>query len=199
MSSAFGFDVETVFGGGGVGNGRFKKKGKKRMDDMEGMLMGSLGDDFGFGERVLRPAGRANGKGGGFLDIVGMQQFGIPQIAGREPTPSGARRAKRAKVARVTGRKQRQPTMREQSFGAIAGIEGLGKGLDVFGTRVSETARRDIEPIRKGVTRFREKRKAKGEAKETKEKVEEFTKDRPRRVEGRQPPALPDFSQGGFV
>ena len=194
---SFGFDVENVFGGGGIGNGRIRKKGKKKkMDDMEGMLMGSLGDDFGFGERVLRPAGRANGRGGGFLDIVGMQQFGIPQIAGREPTPSGARRAKRAKVARVTGRRQPQ---REQSFGAIAGIEGLGRGLDVFGTRVSETARRDIEPIRKGVTRFREKRKAKGEAKETKEKVEEFTKERPRRVEGSQPPALPDFSQGGFV
>lgn len=193
---SFGFDVENVFGGGGLGNGRFKKKGKKKMDDMEGMLMGSLGDDFGFGERVLRPAGRANGKGGGFLDIVGMQQFGIPQIAGREPTVAGARRAKRAKVARVTGR--RQPR-REQSFGAIAGIEGLGKGLDVFGTRVSETARRDIEPIRKGVTRFRERRKAKGEAKETKERVQEFTRERPRRVEGSQPPALPDFSQGGFV
>jgi len=193
---SFGFDVENVFGGGGIGNGRFKKKGKKRMDDMEGMLMGSLGDDFGFGERVLRPAGRANGRGGGFLDIVGMQQFGIPQIAGREPTVAGARRAKRAKVARVTGR--RQPA-REQSFGAIAGIEGLGRGLDVFGTRVSETARRDIEPIRKGVQKFRAKRKAKGEAKETKEKVEEFTRDRPRRVEGSQPPALPDFSQGGFV
>jgi len=193
---SFGFDVENVFGGGGLGNGRIKKKGKKKMDDMEGMLMGSLGNDFGFGERVLRPAGRANGKGGGFLDIVGMQQFGIPQIAGREPTVAGARRAKRAKVARVTGR--RQPR-REQSFGAIAGIEGLGRGLDVFGTRVSETARRDIEPIRKGVTRFKERRKAKGEAKETKERVQEFTRDRPRRVEGTQPPALPDFSQGGFV
>ena len=190
---SFGFDVENVFGGGGIGNGRIKKKGKKKMDDMEGMLMGSLGDDFGFGERVLRPAGRANGKGGGFLDIVGMQQFGIPQIAGREPTVAGARRAKRAKVARVTGR--RQPA-REQSFGAIAGIEGLGRGLDVFGARVSQTVRRDVEPR---VKRFVARRKAKGEAKETKEKVQEFTRDRPRRVEGSQPPALPDFSQGGFV
>jgi len=190
---SFGFDVENVFGGGGIGNGRIKKKGKKKMDDMEGMLMGSLGDDFGFGERVLRPAGRANGRGGGFLDIVGMQQFGIPQIAGREPTPSGARRAKRARVARATGRRQPQ---REQSFGAIAGIEGLGRGLDVFGARVSQTVRRDVEPR---VRRFVSRRKAKGEAKETKEKVQEFTRDRPRRVEGSQPPALPDFSQGGFV
>jgi len=192
---SFGFDVESIFGGGGIGNGRIKKK-RKKMDDMEDMLMGSLGDDFGFGERVLRPAGRANGRGGGFLDIVGMQQFGIPQIAGREPTVAGARRAKRAKVARVTGR--RQPR-REQSFGAIAGIEGLGRGLDVFGTRVSETARGDIEPIRKGVKKFIAKRKAKGEAKQTKEKVEEFTRERPRRVEARELPALPDFSQGGFV
>ncbi len=193
---SFGFDVENVFGGGGIGNGRFKKKGKKKMDDMEGMLMGSLGDDFGFGERVLRPAGRANGRGGGFLDIVGMQQFGIPQIAGREPTVAGARRAKRARVAKVTGRRQpRQP----QTFGAIAGLEGLGRGVDVFQARVSRTALRDIQPIRKGVERFRARRKAKGEAKETKEKVEEFTRDRPRRVEGREPPALPDFSQGGFV
>jgi len=190
---SFGFDVESVFGGGGIGNGRFKKKGKKKMDDMEGMLMGSLGDDFGFGERVLRPAGRANGRGGGFLDIVGMQQFGIPQIAGREPTVAGARRAKRAKVAKVTGRRQPQ---REQSFGAIAGIEGLGRGLDVFGARVSGTIRSDVEPR---VRRFVSKRKAKGEAKETKERVEEFTRERPRRVEARETPALPDLSQGGFV
>ncbi len=194
--SSFGFDVENVFGGGGIGNGRFRKKGKKKMDDMEDMLMGSLGEDFGFGERILRPAGRANGRGEGFLDIIGMQQFGIPQIAGREPTVAGARRAKRAKVARVTGRRQPRQPRQPQTFGAIAGLEGLGTGIDVLQARTRRTALRDIQPIRRGIQKF----KAKREAKQTRKRVAEFTREREEEEQpSRQPPALPDFSQGGFV
>lgn len=182
---SFGFDPESVFGGSGLGNGRFKKKKSKKKDDMGSMMDESMQDlGFGFnvleiggdfGERVVRPAGRANGRQGGFLDIVGMQQLGIPQIAGREPTVAGARRAKKAKRK---GRKVDTP---------LTGLEGFGRGVGSL-ERVSTTVRGDVGRARKGIKRFREARKLtkQRKAEEKRRRQEE----RRRRV-----PALPEIER----
>jgi len=159
MSGAFGFDPETVFGD----NGKKKKNGVgasvfgrpngiptfRTEDPMLDVL--GLGEDFG--ERIVRRAGKANGKEGGFLGIIGMQQFGIPQIAGREPTVAGAKRARKAKG-------KRRPKV-------ATGFFGLEETL--FGTE--RAVSKDVERAGKAVKRFREKRKAKGEAKETRQRA----------------------------
>ncbi len=162
---SFGFDPETVFG----------NNGKKRKDGIGSSVFGrangiptfrtedpmidvfGLGEDFG--ERVVRRAGRANGKEGGFLGTIGMQQFGLPTIIGREPTVAGARRAKKARKGAPRRRK------------VASGFFGLEETLFGAERRVGQVSRKDIETgvkvIRKKVTKF----KAKREAKETRKRA----------------------------
>lgn len=180
---SFGFDIDTVFGTGR----RVKKTKSKKRDDMASMMDKSM-DDMGlgidvlgiggdFGERIGTPAGKANGRQGGFLDIIGMQQFQIAPIAGREPTVAGAKRARRAK-AKPRGR----GTTKFDS--PLTGLEGLSSGVQGLG-RVQSTVRGDIGTIRKGVKRFREARKLTKQRKtEEKRRREE---ERRRKV-----PALPE-------
>jgi len=170
---SFGFDPDTVFGD----NGKKKKKngvgssvfGRPngiptfRTEDPMIDVFG-LGEDFG--ERIGRRAGKANGKEGGFLGIVGSQQFGIPTIAGREPTVAGARRAKKAKGR---GRK------------VSSGFQGLESTLFGAERDVGRTVGRDIAVGRKVIGKKVARFKARREAKKTKESVEEFTRSKPRR------------------
>ncbi len=159
MSSAFGFDPETVFG-----NDRKKKKngvgvsvfGKVdgiptfRTEDPMIDVFG-LGEDFG--ERVVRPAGRANGREGGFLGIIGMQQVRIPRIVGREPTVAGARRAKKA-------RGKRPPRVSPSFFGLEETLFGTEKAVG-----------RDVKVARKVIGKKIKKFKARREAKETRKRA----------------------------
>lgn len=155
--SSFGFDVGTVFNGNnkkkknGIGSSVFgKQNGIPTFRTEDPMIdVFGLGEDFG--ERIGRRAGLANGKEGGFLGIIGMEQARIPRIVGREPTVAGARRAKKGK---------RRPKV-------ATGFFGLEETL--FGTEkvVSEDVKRGTKRIKKGVARF----KARREAKETRKRA----------------------------
>lgn len=162
MSSAFGFDPETVFG-----NDRKKKKngvGVSVFGEVDGIPtfatedpmidVFGLGQDFG--ERVVRPAGRANGREGGFLGIIGRQQVRIPRVVGREPTVAGARRAKKAR--------KRAPRVAPSFF-------GLEETL--FGTErtVSKTVGRDVKVGKKIIGKKIKRFKARREAKETRKRA----------------------------
>lgn len=159
MSSAFGFDPETVFG-----NDRKKKKngiGVSVFGQVDGIPtfrtedpmidVFGLGEDFG--ERVVRPAGRANGREGGFLGIIGMQQVRIPRIVGREPTVAGARRAKKA-------RGKRPPRVSPSFFGLEETLFGTEKAVG-----------RDVKVARKVIGKKIKKFKARREAKETRKRA----------------------------
>ena len=112
-----------------------------------------LGEDFG--ERVGRRAGLANGKEGGFLGIIGMQQerVGIPRIVGREPTVAGARRAKKAKG-------KRPPRVSPSFFGLEETLFGTEKAVG-----------RDVKVARKVIGKKIKKFKARREAKETRKRA----------------------------
>ena len=43
----------------------------------------ALGIGSDFSEKIGSRAGKANGKRGGFLDVIGSQQVGIPRVTGR--------------------------------------------------------------------------------------------------------------------
>lgn len=155
MSASFGFDVGTVFNNRGRKKKSKKKNGMDSMMDVSTQDMGLgidvLGIGGDFGERIGRPAGLANGKQGGFLDIIGMQQFQIAPIAGREPTVAGARRAARKGKRKPRGRGTTK-------FDApLTGLEGLSEGIGGLG-RVQATVRGDVRTIRKGISRLREAR-----------------------------------------
>lgn len=188
--SSFGFDVDTVFNRRGS-----KKKRSKKKDDMSSMMDKSM-EDMGldidvlgiggdFGERIGTPAGRANGKRqGGFLDIIGMQQFQIAPIAGREPTVAGARRAKR-----VRGKPRGSGTTRFDS--PFTGLEGLSQGIGGLG-RVQKTVKGDVSTIRKGIGRLREARKLTKERKTEEKRAKALKLSIKREEERRRRPALPE-------
>jgi len=160
--SAFGFDVENVFGSARKGT---KRKSKKKKDSMNMMMEGSFGemglgiDTFSletpsinplgigedFGDIVGSRAGQSNGKRSGFLDIIGSQQVGVPSVTGRGSVARG--RGKGGKA-----RRGRTPLQRSSgsNFGnvdrAFAGniignVRGAKKRISAFreGRRKSKT------------------------------------------------------------
>ncbi len=189
--SSFGFDIETVFNRRGSKKKRSKKK--NGMDSMMDVSMKDMGlgvDVLGiggdFGERIGTPAGRANGRQGGFLDIIGMQQFQIAPIAGREPTVAGARRAKRAR-----GKVQPRGRGTTKFDSPLTGLEGLSQGVGGLG-RVQRTVTGDVRTIRKGIGRLREARKLTKERKTEEKRAKALKLSIRREEERRRRPALPE-------
>lgn len=171
---SFGFDPTRVFGD--VRKDARRAKRKKKRDDMEEMMAGSMDTGFGlgidtfslaspdidplgigedFGERIVRPAGQANGKGSlldeaGFLGVIGRQQAkGVPSILG---TAKKQRKiGKRAKVKRQPKSVARSPLQArtgsrfgnvDENFGKVVftTIRGARKRIAAFreGRRVRE-------------------------------------------------------------
>lgn len=113
-----------------------------------------LGADFG--DVIGKRAGQANGKEGGFLGTIGSQQAVIPRIVGREPTPSGARRAKRA----------RRTSTQTSGFTGLARAFG---GLEERVAKRSATKRKE----KKQAEASAERESKKAEAREEKEAREQ--------------------------
>lgn len=147
--SGFGFDVGDVFGDSGFGSARKgRKKGKKKnigdgfdclnCDDQG--FSGGLGiDTFSlkspsvnaleiggdFGSQIGSRAGKANGKHGGFLDVIGNQQVRVPSVIGTRVGGKGKGKGRGRKVGRPRGsgvvRQQQSPLQRVSgtTFGSI--------------------------------------------------------------------------------
>jgi len=156
---SFGFDPTRVFGDVRKDARKSKRKKKKR-DDMSDMMAGAfdsgmglgidtfslatpkidplgLGEDFG--ERILRPAGQANGRGslvgeGGFLGEIGMQDSGVPSVLG-----TGRRQRRIGK--RTVGRK---PTALKDMFEIFD-----ERGELVFTSTSLSKSRKKLESLRK--------------------------------------------------
>ncbi len=157
--SSFGFDVENVFGT--ARKGRKKAKSKKKKDSIDMMMDESfsgvrgidtfslaepkidalgLGEDFG--DVIGSRAGQANGKRGGFLDIIGQQQARAPS-----PAITG-----RGRIARGKGRKVRPRgrTPLQRSSGSRFGEVDREFAGNVIG---------NIRGAKKRISAFREKRR----------------------------------------
>lgn len=177
--SAFGFNVDDVFGEGGFGTARKGRKTRKtktkrkKKDSMDMMMEGSfegtggLGIDtfslkepkidalgFGgdFGVQIGSRAGRANGKEGGFLDVIGKQQS---RIAGASITGRG-------RIARGKGRgrstlRSRGRTPLQRSTGTRFGEVDREFAGNVIGN--IRGAKRRFGEARKKFSAFRERRK----------------------------------------
>lgn len=153
--SAFGFDVENVFGSARKGT---KRKSKRKKDSMDMMMEGSglgidtfsladpnidaLGIGSDFGDVIGSRAGQANGKKGGFLDIIGQQQ--------RLPSARVTGRGKiaRGKVGRKVRPRGRTPLQR--SSGSKFGDVDRAFAGNVIG---------NIRGAKKRISAFREKRR----------------------------------------
>ena len=180
MSSNFGFNVDDVFGNARKGR-KTTRKTKKKKDSMDNMMEGSFGGSGGmgdggfggglgidsfslaepkidalgfggdFGEQIGARAGRANGKGGGFLDIIGQQQS---RIAGASVTGKG-------RIARGRGRKStlrsRGRTPLQRSTGTRFGEVDRKFAGNVIGN--IRGAKRRIGVARKKLSEFRERRR----------------------------------------
>ncbi len=175
--SAFGFNVDDVFGEGGFGTARKgrktrKTKTKKKKDSMDMMMEGSFGgtglgiDTFSlkepkidalgfggdFGEQIGSRAGLANGKEGGFLDIIGKQQS---RIAGASITGKG-------RIAKGRGRgrstlRSRGRTPLQRSTGTRFGEVDREFAGNVIGN--IRGAKRRFGVARKKFSAFRERRR----------------------------------------
>jgi hypothetical protein len=190
MSADFGFDVQNVFGSARKGR---KGKSKKKKDSMDMMMEGSFGgmglgiDTFSladpnidalslgsdFGDVVGSRAGLANGKRGGFLDIIGSAQFGIPAVTGKGAIARG----------RGKGRKTKARTPLQRSTGSRFGEVDREFAGNVIG---------NIRGARKRISDFRAKRK-RSKTKSTRDPPQLEFKERPiqARDSTRPQPALP--------
>lgn len=158
--SSFGFDVENVFGTARKGRKGKKGKSKRKKDSMESVMDGSFDSDMGlgidtfslespridaldiggdFGEVIGSRAGLANGKQGGFLDIIGKQQFSVPSVVGRGTIARGRGRGKgRARTTRARTPLQRSTGTRfgdvdrEFAGNVIGNIRGAKKRISEF-------------------------------------------------------------------
>jgi len=168
MSGNFGFDVGNVFGSARKGT---KRKTKRKKDSMDMMMEGSglgidtfsladpnidalsLGSDFG--SQIGSRAGTSNGRGGGFLDIIGQQQR-LPsrRVTGKGRIASGKSRAK-------VGRKRSSP-LQSRTGSSFGNVDQAFAG-NVIG---------NIRGAKKRISAFRDKRK------KTKSKTQS-TQDRP--------------------
>ncbi len=205
---SFGFDVGDVFGEGGFGSVRKGRKSGKRKSKGKGIgdgfdclncddqgFSGGLGiDTFSlkspnvnaleiggdFGSQIGSRAGRSNGKGGGFLDVVGNQQVRVPSVIGTRVGGRGRARGRKGKVGRprASGVRQQSPLQRASGtrFGSVD---------DKF----SENIIGNVRGARKRIADFRAKRK-KSKTESTQERP---ALPPPRPEELRQPerPALP--------
>jgi len=156
MSGNFGFDVENVFGSARKGT---KRKSKRKKDSVDMMMdeslsgvrgidtfslaepkIDALGIGSDFGDVIGSRAGRANGKQGGFLDIIGQQQSRV-----RTPAITG-----RGKIARGRGRKVRPRgrTPLQRSSGSRFGDVDRAFAGNVIG---------NIRGAKKRISAFREK------------------------------------------
>lgn len=160
MSGNFGFDVSNVFGSARKGTKRKSKRKKDSVDMMmDESLSGvrgidtfsladpnidalSLGSDFG--SQIGSRAGQANGKGGGFLDIIGEQQrLPTARVTGKGRIASGRGRGK-AKV----GRKRSSP-LQSRTGSSFGDVDRAFAG-NVIG---------NIRGAKKRISAFREKRR----------------------------------------
>jgi len=156
--SAFGFNVDNVFGSARKGTKRKSKRKKDSVDMMmDESLSGvrgidtfsladpnidalSLGSDFG--SQIGSRAGQANGKGGGFLDIIGQQQR-LPsrRVTGKGRIASGRSRGK-------VGRKRSSP-LQSRTGSSFGDVDRAFAG-NVIG---------NIRGAKKRISAFREKRR----------------------------------------
>ena len=205
--SGFGFDVSNVFGDGGFGSVRKGRKSggtrkKKNIGDGFDCLncndqgfSGGLGiDSFSlntpnidalglgadFGDQIGSRAGKANGKRGGFLDVVGNQQVRVPSVIGTRVGGRGRARGRKGKVGRP-----RSSGVRQQSPLQRASGTRFGSVDDKF----SENIIGNVRGARKRIADFRARRK-KSKTESTQERP---ALPPPRPEELRQPerPALP--------
>lgn len=154
MSGNFGFDVENVFGSARKVTKRKSKRKKDSVDMMmDESLSGvrgidtfsladpnidalSLGSDFG--SQIGSRAGQANGKGGGFLDIIGQQQrLPSARVTGRGRIAKGRGRSTKARPRGRTPLQRSTGTRfgdvdRQFAGNVIGNIRGAKKRISAF-------------------------------------------------------------------
>jgi len=199
LSADFGFDVQNVFGT--ARKGRKKGKSKRKKDSMDMMMKESFGgmglgiDTFSlatpnidalslgsdFGDVVGSRAGQANGKRGGFLDIIGSAQFGIPAITGKGRIARG----------KGKGRKTRARTPLQRSSGSRFGEVDREFAGNVIG---------NIRGAKRRISEFRTKRRL-SKTKSTRDPPQLEFKERPTAVRDsfRPTPALPPPRETGTL
>jgi len=168
MSGNFGFDVSNVFGGGSFGSARKGRKSgksakkKKNVDALDCLNCGGLEQEQGgfglgidtfslkdpsinalglgsdFGDQIGVRAGQANGKRGGFLDVIGSQQLSVPSVTGRGRIASRGRGKGRSKTTRAKTPLQRATGTRfgnvdkEFAGNVIGNVRGARKRIQAF-------------------------------------------------------------------
>jgi len=196
--SAFGFNVDNVFGSARKGT---KRKSKRKKDSMDNMMEGSglgidtfslaeptidslsLGSDFG--SQIGSRAGLSNGKGGGFLDIIGKQQsrVGVARVTGRGRIAKGGK-------AKGRGRARGRTPLQRSSGSSFGDVDRKFAG-NVIG---------NIRGAKKRISAFREKRRI-SKTVSTRDRPQLTTRDTPQlafnqpALRGEQPPALEDKSR----
>lgn len=203
--SAFGFNVENVFGSARKGT---KRKSKKKKDSMDNMMEGSgmgidsfslaepkvnaleLGSDFG--DQIGSRAGLSNGKGGGFLDIIGKQQrLPSARVTGRGRIARGKGKSRKVKSRGRVSQTQQSPLQRASGtrFGSVD-------------DRFSSNVIGNIRGAKKRISAFREKRR-KSKTESTRDRPQLTARDTPQlafkqpALRGDIPPALEDKSRSG--
>ena len=147
--SAFGFNVDNVFGSARKGT---KRKSKRKRDSMDNMMSEGLGiDTFSladpnidalgigsdFGSQIGSKAGLSNGKKGGFLDIIGSQQVRVPSVVGRGGKRKGSGKSRGRKLRATpqlsTGARTQFGKVDSEFAGNVIGnIRGAKKRISAF-------------------------------------------------------------------
>ena len=131
FDSGFGVGV-----GGGLGIDTFSLAEPK---------IDALGIGSDFGEQIGSRAGLANGKQGGFLDIIGQQQARVPSVIGRGRIARGRGRARTRSTLRSRGR-----TPLQRSTGTRFGEVDRKFAGNVIG---------NIRGAKRRISEFRERRR----------------------------------------